>query len=807
MVAAVIGILASIGYVSIVSLGESTRVEKLRSDVAVINSAIQTYRVSGGNSLATTNPQTAVDQLKKSATSATATTIAGLTGGMVDKRLRAVMQTSAEAARTEERAIFSQADQRFEIAMSGGAGVRQFVLDDALAAVDPGTEDRAPATKLADNGWVWDYTDREPAARPGGPALAGTAAAPAALAPPTPTADPLTAPTFSPGDGSYELTAYPMMVSVNNPNPGGSSKVLYSLNGAPEDLYTNAIEVDPGATLTARAVTVDPDRWIDGGAGAASYAATPYQLEVSVSPAAPTLTYQQAGGAIPGVSPLAPAPALAAITNLAQINERYRPDPKIWWRYDGGDPLAGDTPVEQSSPSPASIDVSVGRWAASSALTIRASAEGSSSETITFLAGEGNASVAATPTALGAPTIVPGTGIRSADVPVTIEAAAGGPTGEQIYYTLDGLDPGDNNGSAAGGTLYAGEFLPGAGTAGVLVVTARTYGPPGASQWFTPSSPATATYTSITTPEGALVGSATLNGTFVGSLIYATPASGSMNSITFNSNARILNGNLYLPGTPTVRRTSGTVWSPANDDQFAAVIQGWEFNAAGQKTVQTTPRVIDEDGSIQPTNYSVTFNNNALLEGKVVRRHDSPAFPEVAPPPPPQSSGSTSLNSPPPGPISATQFSNVTINSSGVGDVRLNPGNFNNLTANNGTAFVLGDPNNPDVPQYYSFNNLTLNSNSDLKIVGKVVITVGNSITINSGSVLGNSANPDWLQMQFSSGNFTANSGSTMYGQLVIPTGSVTFNANSVFTGSVTANFLTINSNSVVFNLPPVIEN
>ena len=142
-----------------------------------------------------------------------------------------------------------------------------------------------------------------------------------------------------------------------------------------------------------------------------------------------------------------------------------------------------------------------------------------------------------------------------------------------------------------------------------------------------------------------------------------------------------------------------------------------------------------------------------------------------------------------------------------MGDVSLNAGHYANLTANNGNAFVLGDPLNPDVTQFYSFQSLNLNSSSDIKIVGKVIITVGGTISVNSGSVLGNSAHPEWLQLQFSSGSMNANSGSTIYGQLVAPTSSVTFNSGSTFQGSVTAQTLTINSSSIVFNLPPIIEN
>jgi len=420
-----------------------------------------------------------------------------------------------------------------------------------------------------------------------------------------------------------------------------------------------------------------------------------------------------------------------------------------------------------------------------------------------------SANVLTRPTALLPPVIDPPSGSKAAEFPVSI-ALTGGfyPAGARVHYTINGTDPGTSGGEPAGGTLYAGSFNSGAGTNGVVVVNARAYGPANFGAWFTPSAPATNTYATITLASGALVGSANLNGTFVGSLVYASPPpGGTMGNITFNSGAQILRGNLFLPGTPTVRRTNGNIWSAANDNLFSSVILGWEFDSAGNRTVQTTPRVINDTGSALPNNYTVTFNNSALLEGKVVRRHDSPAFPTIPPPPPPQSNGSTSLNSPPAAPLNATQFSSVTINSSGVGDVRLNPGNFNSLIANNGTAFVLGDPLNPLVTQYYSFNSLTLNSSSDFKIVGKVVITVSSSITLNTGSVLGNPAHPEWLQLQFSSGSFTANSGSAAYGQLVAPTSSVTFNAGSTFNGSVSARTLTINSNGVVFSLPPVIEN
>jgi len=238
-------------------------------------------------------------------------------------------------------------------------------------------------------------------------------------------------------------------------------------------------------------------------------------------------------------------------------------------------------------------------------------------------------------------------------------------------------------------------------------------------------------------------------------------------------------------------------------------------------TEPASPRVKDEGDLLVPTNYTLQFNSTSLVEGKVIRQYDSPYLPTVAAAPASTTGGgSTALNGPPSGPISAALYSSVTINTSSVGDVRLlgsatprasaaDAGGFKDLIANNGSAFVLGDPDNPNVPVYYSFENLTLNSGADVKVVGRCIVTFKNSLTINSSSTLGEVAHPEWLQLNFSGAapSFTANSGSAAYAQVVIPQGTMTFNAGSTFNGSVTAKTLTINSNSIVFSLPPIVPN
>jgi len=812
----VISTLASVGYVTTKAVQQNVKDRKLESDVAAANAAVQLYQANGGSLAPTSSANDVITQLKNRADASSASKTVGLTGSFLDVRAEPVWQTAEEGASGALRVTWNASAGVFVLSNTGAAGIKEFRINSANAAATPTVESRVPVKDAAtETKWVWDYTTptntvlrvgvTPGTVASGSTAMTGTASYQTQLA----------SPTISPTGGGFPLISFDLPVTISNPNPSGSSQIYYAAGGT-WSLYTGGINVAPGTTVQAVAVTLDPNSYVNSQAATPqTYTATPVTLAISLNNPAASLTYAQAGGVMTTGTTQTPSPMTVSLTSASQIPSKYITSSKfqIYYTRDGSNPLTSGTaaagPSFNGSYASPSISVSLSNWGSASSLTVSAAAKALDT---TMFANSSvvTATVGITPTALAAPTIDPATGVKATDLPVSIALASGQnyPVGARIYYTIDGSDPGNSGGNPTNGTLYTGSFNSGSGTNGIVVVTARAYGPAGYGQWFTPSTAIANTYTAITLPDGALVGSATLNGTFVGSLVYASPTAGhSMSDITFNGGAKILSGNLYLPGTPIIKKSNGTIWSVANDSLFSAHILGWEFNSSGVKTVQTTPRVIDETGSVNPANYVVMFNTSSQIEGKVIRRHDSPAFPTIAPPPAADSNGNASLNSAPAGPLSASQYSTITLNTGSVGDVRLLAGHYNNLTANNGTAFVLGDPAHPDITQVYSFTTLTLNSASNLKIVGKVIITVSSQININVGSTIGNSAHPEWLQLQFSAGNLTANSGSYVYGQLVVPTGSVTFNAGSTFTGSVTAQSLTLNSNSVVFDLPPVIQN
>jgi uncharacterized protein len=243
-------------------------------------------------------------------------------------------------------------------------------------------------------------------------------------------------------------------------------------------------------------------------------------------------------------------------------------------------------------------------------------------------------------------------------------------------------------------------------------------------------------------------------------------------SITFNGSAS-LSGDLLVPGTPTVR------------------LNGSSAHYAG-----TTIGA----GSATPTGYTITLNGSASLQHIVV--HTNPvALPAVSAPPQPTGTRSVSLNNASQSPGDFATLRNLTLNSN-VGQVVVPPGTYGNFTANSSGGFTLGVAGS-STPVVYNLQNLTLNSNTTLQVVGPVILVVKNGISVNGS--MGNSAHPEWLRLKIASGGLTLNSNATVNGYVEAPSGTVTLNSSSRLTGGLTSDRLTLNSNSLVKSvaLPP----
>jgi len=249
-----------------------------------------------------------------------------------------------------------------------------------------------------------------------------------------------------------------------------------------------------------------------------------------------------------------------------------------------------------------------------------------------------------------------------------------------------------------------------------------------------------------------------LNGTVDGSLQLLTGESFTLNG------ASMISGDLLLPGTPTIRRNGRGAYGA----------------------------LLDGSGNAAPTGYTVTLNGNALV-GRVLRRVNPIALPVVAAPAAPTGTRTVSLNRPGQNPGDFATLRNLTLNGN-ADRVTVPAGNYGNFTANNG-GFVLGVAGATE-PSVYAFQNLVLNGDAEITVVGPVVITLANGPSLN-GSV-GCTSHPEWLTLRIASGGLTLNGNVTFCGTVLAPRGTITINGRSELHGQVACDRLVINGDGAL---------
>ena len=229
------------------------------------------------------------------------------------------------------------------------------------------------------------------------------------------------------------------------------------------------------------------------------------------------------------------------------------------------------------------------------------------------------------------------------------------------------------------------------------------------------------------------------------------------------NNGSFFGGDLLVPGNPKVKANGKPNWK-------------------GQR---------NGGGSISPSNYQVSINSSVEL-GYLVTQSDPIALDNVATPP--NSRGNRSVNVNNARDVAAIgAWSGVRdLNLNGNVDVAVPAGTYGNFNVNGG-ALVLGTPNDTS-PDVYNFQNLNFNGQSQLKVVGPVVVAVRNGMNVNG--ILGSSQNQAWLRLNISNGGLSLNSGATIYGAVRTPGGSA--NINGTVWGSVQADRLTVNRGGAI---------
>lgn len=224
------------------------------------------------------------------------------------------------------------------------------------------------------------------------------------------------------------------------------------------------------------------------------------------------------------------------------------------------------------------------------------------------------------------------------------------------------------------------------------------------------------------------------------------------------NNGFAMTGDLLVPGTPAV------------------VVHG-KPNYAG---------TVPGDGSSSPSNYRITLDR--FCSFNYLRTRTTPVtLPIVSRPPAPLGTRRVIITRPGQSYGNPATLRDLTLAGS-AGLISVPPGTYGNFAVNDCDGLVLGIAGGVQ-PVIYNLQNLTLNGNSTLKVVGPVILTVANGFTVNGR--VGNPKNPTWLQLNIASGDLTLNCGAIVHGLVTAPNGRVTIGVGSTLVGtSASANFV-----------------
>ena len=479
---ALLSLITSTAFFVVSNLRESTLRQNLSRDVTTINSALRVYEANGGSLSDVADMDDLFGRLKR--TSSNKDSIAGLRGSFVDPSLDWELVSTGN----DRRAVWKPDERRFVIANTG-TGVRRFSYSDEKGGIDYGTEERKVSFKLATKDkWVWDYLGDSSSGSSGPTAPTDPPVTP--VDPPGPSGGLLQPPVFSVPGKSYASSDFNLQVYLTNPNPTGSSRIRYKVTGGSwQDYDGMPVVVTPDTGIDAFTQSEDP-AWRDSGRIFEYYSVVSGNMDMAIAFSKPAYTFKELGGSMVGVtgtSHLAP-PGVLQIFSDAMLKTSDDDDDFVVAAYVGGREIR-DVELEDGK---AKLKITAADFGQDSALWIGAKGYSKVDPTI---GAKAEHVVNIDPTTLITPEVVElprpdGLQVYGEHyIEIAVDTASGDvPEGAQIYYTLDGTDPGDVNGvpTAANIKTYTGPFLV-AQPEG-QPIKARVYGPDGVKQWFETSS-------------------------------------------------------------------------------------------------------------------------------------------------------------------------------------------------------------------------------------------------------------------------------------------------------------------------------
>ncbi|MBL9154314.1 MAG: prepilin-type N-terminal cleavage/methylation domain-containing protein [Verrucomicrobiales bacterium] len=257
MTLAVLGIVGSFAYAVVEGVGQRIARQKLESDVDTLNRAIGSYLAMGGSLRDAQTPAEVIGRLKTKTSDEEGRRSTGLSSSFVDARL------GVRLASGNQGVVWDANRSRLVLDGTGAGAVAAFTLDDALAEVPAAEETRSHAVKYAkDSAWIWDYQDRA-----AGPAIGATLVSVETSVDPDDDELPaattvedhttlLLPPAFSVPAGTYPIRDFDLSVTLTNPNPGSTSRIVYAIDYGNWRDYVGPVTVAPGSVLSAQTLTI-----------------------------------------------------------------------------------------------------------------------------------------------------------------------------------------------------------------------------------------------------------------------------------------------------------------------------------------------------------------------------------------------------------------------------------------------------------------------------------------------------------------------------------------------------------------------
>lgn len=750
VVVGVIGILSGLAYVNITGLRESSSDTKLRSDVQVINRALDAYRASGG--VVPDDAQASEVLLRLKSRSGAGQGLLAFTNAFIDPRTKAIWQSDGEAGASMLRARYanerantnapeSQTNPkvpRFYVAKDGNAGIKEFIFDETEATNIAVDTNRVPMLARASaGGWVWDYTVTSPSLESAAPSLLPDTVESAVVSTGKSILK-LQNPKLNPEGAPFSLGAFTnsggavgtMTVYITSPNPPGGWGIYYATapatalntNVAPPSFAllttTNgAIEVPAETQVWAYVASFDPTRFISSDQSTGFYGVKPVVLSMGISAPA-TVSYPQV---------TATNPPQAEIRLQPNFDFKYATNGDIqpYYRTGGADPYPGGVAFSNWS-NPIYVNLVPDLWAVTNTTAVLKAMAKSVSKPEWFA---------------DSPVETKQVGIELTEIPlqilpanpvglpyrVSISTNGYAPSGYVIYYTSSGVPPLT---PAGGGGVRRPDAdvmdysstpngFPSPRKTSFTVIAQATR--VGQEQWF--KSRAEQVYQYIGVNAADLVGMNILGGDVNGVIngnVYLQ-SSGSIANV--NASGRI-NGNLYVPGlaaiyvpTEVVAKNVLFAYDVSTNSELSvtytnatnapltiskAAIGGAVYNRNGQKIPEEQaldPRqIVDDIGSdVGPP--GVKINPGGFVDGKVFRNVDVPDTPDIPVMTPRFPTNAVQTIAP-----TGTNFLPGVVFGPGVTNMPTNAVPYIVKMTNSNAVLVLGTNTTPLVTNRYFFN-------------------------------------------------------------------------------------------------------